>query len=251
MPGDRLTRPDRRHIAAGLAAGLSYSEIAKRLGRPTSTVTREVMRNEGPQGYRADRAHAAAQQRARRGRSTVGPPPRAAANRVAAPRDIRAFQERLGGLFVDRGMARMPARVLACLYTSDGASLTAAELVRHLQVSPAAVSKAVCYLEGQELVRRERDAGERRDRYFVDDDVWFRAILAGTRMNAVLSETAHEGAELVGRDTPAGRRLDGMSRLLDHIGGGLVRAAEEWRRANGPKLSDAGRPRGSGAPARG
>ncbi|MEV0505764.1 helix-turn-helix domain-containing protein, partial [Streptomyces spectabilis] len=60
MAGSRLTRQDRRRIAAGLAEGLSYSEIAKRLERVTSTVTREVMRNGGPREYRADRAHHAA-----------------------------------------------------------------------------------------------------------------------------------------------------------------------------------------------
>ena len=42
MPGGRLTQEDRRHIAAGLAEGLGYAEIARRLGRPTSTVSREV-----------------------------------------------------------------------------------------------------------------------------------------------------------------------------------------------------------------
>ncbi|NUT46387.1 MAG: helix-turn-helix domain-containing protein, partial [Saccharothrix sp.] len=51
MPGGRLTDEDRRDIAAGLALGLGYAEIARRLGRPTSTVTREVIRNGGPGDY--------------------------------------------------------------------------------------------------------------------------------------------------------------------------------------------------------
>ncbi|WP_425567801.1 helix-turn-helix domain-containing protein [Nonomuraea dietziae] len=33
MPGDRLTDEDRQHIAAGLAEGLGYTEIGRRLGR--------------------------------------------------------------------------------------------------------------------------------------------------------------------------------------------------------------------------
>ncbi|MBO1416423.1 helix-turn-helix domain-containing protein, partial [Streptomyces sp. FH025] len=48
MPGGRLTQQDRRRIATGLAEGLGYGEIARGLGRPTSTVTREIARNGGP-----------------------------------------------------------------------------------------------------------------------------------------------------------------------------------------------------------
>ncbi|MFI6390917.1 helix-turn-helix domain-containing protein [Nonomuraea sp. NPDC050547] len=79
MPGDRLTRQDRQAIAAGLAAGLTYSTIAKGLRRPASTVTREILRNGGPAGYRAEQAHQATKQRARRrasARSAPSPAPR-------------------------------------------------------------------------------------------------------------------------------------------------------------------------------
>jgi hypothetical protein len=63
MPGARLTREDRERIAAGLAEGLDYAEIARRLGRPTSTVSREVARNLRPGGYRAAWAQQATLQR--------------------------------------------------------------------------------------------------------------------------------------------------------------------------------------------
>lgn len=66
MPGGRLTQPERQQIALGLADGLTYAEIARRLDRPTSTVTREVMRNGGPTTYRADQAHRATERRAHR-----------------------------------------------------------------------------------------------------------------------------------------------------------------------------------------
>src|ERR1700727_1983941 len=54
MPGGRLTQQERQQIALGLADSLSYAEIARRLDRPTSTITREVMRNDGPTAYRAE-----------------------------------------------------------------------------------------------------------------------------------------------------------------------------------------------------
>ena len=59
----------------------------------------------------------------------------------------------------------MMARVMACLTLSDSGSLTAAELAERLRVSPASVSKAIAFLETQDLVRRFRDEGGRRERY--------------------------------------------------------------------------------------
>src|SRR5262245_66482014 len=71
MPGGRLTQQERRQIALGLADSLAYAAIARRLDRPTATVTREVLRNGGPTGYRADLAHRATERRAHRRRSTT------------------------------------------------------------------------------------------------------------------------------------------------------------------------------------
>jgi len=49
MPGGRLTQQERQQDRAlGWADNLPYAEIARRLDRPTSTITREVMRNGGP-----------------------------------------------------------------------------------------------------------------------------------------------------------------------------------------------------------
>src|SRR3954471_22526552 len=71
MPGGRLTQQERQQIALGLADDLAYAEIARRLDRPTSTITREVMRNGGPPPYRADLAHRATESRAHRRRRAV------------------------------------------------------------------------------------------------------------------------------------------------------------------------------------
>ncbi|MFG2127994.1 hypothetical protein ACGFNV_09360 [Streptomyces sp. NPDC048751] len=54
----------------------------------------------------------------------------------------------------------MMAKVLAALFTTDSGSLTSAELVRRLQVSPASVSKAVGYLDRGSL--RGRSPEDRR-----------------------------------------------------------------------------------------
>ena len=57
---------EREEISRGLAAGLAVREIARRLGRAASTVSREIDRNGGAPGYRAADADARAWQRARR-----------------------------------------------------------------------------------------------------------------------------------------------------------------------------------------
>ncbi len=61
-----LNLQEREEISRGLAAGASMRSIARRIGRRPSTVSREVGRNQGRQGYRAGSAEQAALNRARR-----------------------------------------------------------------------------------------------------------------------------------------------------------------------------------------
>ena len=209
MPGGRLTSQERRRIAAGLADGLGYAEIARRLGRPTSTVSREVTRNGGGADYRADRAQRATGRRARRRPSTAAPT-------TATPEAARAFADEFAAMLVGTGLPRMAARVFAALVTTDAGVLTAAELVGGLRVSPASVSQAVGYLEGLDLVRRERD--QRRERYLIDEDLWLRTWLTSARTNTTLADTAQRGVELFDVTTPTGARLDHMRQFFARLG---------------------------------
>jgi hypothetical protein len=61
-----LTLCEREEISRGVAAGLSARMIAGRIGRPSSTLSREIARNGGRDAYRALVADAAAFGRARR-----------------------------------------------------------------------------------------------------------------------------------------------------------------------------------------
>jgi IS30 family transposase len=66
VSGRYLSLAEREEIAVGLAREESFAGIGARIGRPASTISREVARN-GPAGrYRAVRAQALAEQRARR-----------------------------------------------------------------------------------------------------------------------------------------------------------------------------------------
>ena len=62
----RLSEREREQISRGLVASRSYREIAAELGRPPSTVSREVARNGGRGRYRCVRAEARALHQSRR-----------------------------------------------------------------------------------------------------------------------------------------------------------------------------------------
>lgn len=230
MPGGRLTNEDRRQIATGLAAGLGYAEIGRRLDRPASTIMREVTRNGGPDDYRADRAQKATGERARRQKRAQPPEPEIPdVGYGRDPRAVRDVAESWTALLVAQGLPRMEARVLACLHITDSGALTAADLVQRLGVSPASVSHAVAWLEQQGMLARERVPGGRRERYVLDDEIWLRNLLASVRLQKALAAEMRRGAEVLGRDTPAGARFEDSAALLLHVTEALERATEEWQ----------------------
>ncbi|WP_086839251.1 GbsR/MarR family transcriptional regulator [Amycolatopsis kentuckyensis] len=221
MNARRLSLEDRRRIAGWLDAGLGYAEIGRRLGRPTSTISREVARNSASGRYRPGHAQEAATHRARRRRpSRPGGEPADAA---------RGFVAEFAALLAATGLPRMTARVFTCLLTAEAGGLTSADLVRLLRVSPASVSKSVGALEAMELVARGPDPGGRSERYRIDDDVWLRAWQADTGAHGRLAAAAREGSELFGPDTTAGARLARMGRffgrLSEQMGGSTVAEA--------------------------
>ncbi|WGW13573.1 helix-turn-helix domain-containing protein [Saxibacter everestensis] len=208
MAGDRLTLEERRSIAAGIVEGLGYAEIGRRLGRPTSTISREVSRN-GHGQYSADRADESARHRV---------PKRVTSPALEDSSDkSRTFVGEFAGLLAATGMPRMAARVFTSLLISEAGSLTAADLVRGLRVSPAAVSRAIGYLEGMSLLSRQADHG-RRERYLIGEDVWLTALHADSMAHARVADAATRGIAIFGPETPAGARLGVMGRFF----GGLI-----------------------------
>ncbi|RKT54202.1 helix-turn-helix domain-containing protein [Saccharothrix australiensis] len=231
MPGSRLTGADRRRIAAGLAQGLDYAGIARRLGRPTSTVSREVARNGGPGRYRADLAQFATTHRARRSPRPQAPARPDDDRGGLDPGAVAAFTADLTAAIVDTGMPRTAAGVMACLLTAETGSRTSAEPARDLRVSAATISHAVGLLRRQGLIRHARDGRSRRHRYFLDEDAGPRSAVVGARANQRLSATALRGAEVFGAGTAVGTRLVAAGRFLAQLGDDILRAAEERRRA--------------------
>lgn len=230
MPGGRLTSHERQRIAAGVAEGRSYAEIGRSLGRPASTIQREVTRNGGPDGYAAGQAQKATRRRARR-RKQAAPavPPAPDDGQGRDPQAVHEFTESFTALLAQQGLPRMTARVLASLLIADSGALTAAELVERLRVSPASVSSAVTFLEQQGLVERQRTPGERRERYVVDDEIWLRSTQASLRMNDALTAESRRGAEVLGTSTPAGERFADSAEFLRLVSESHRRAMALWR----------------------
>ena len=135
--GRYLSLAEREEIAVGVAAGLGVREIARRLGRPASTVSREVRRNSVRGVYRAHLAARGAQERARRPK----PAKLAACGELRewvqqkltknwSPEEISA---RLKLEFPDRPEMRVPAETVYQSLYVQGRGALRRELARHLR----------------------------------------------------------------------------------------------------------------------
>ena len=145
-----------------------------------------------------------------------------------APANLPEYIEKFAAVLVMAGFPPMPARVFVALLVTDSGRLTAAELVALLQISPAAVSGAVRYLAQLGLVHKERVPGSRREYYRMPGDIWHQVVLlrnqALTRWSALLKE----GIDLVGADTPAGRRMAGHAGFIEFLTAEMPAIMARW-----------------------
>jgi DNA-binding transcriptional regulator GbsR (MarR family) len=109
-----------------------------------------------------------------------------------------------------------------------------------LQVSPAAVSNAVRYLQQVRLAVREREPGERRDHYRLYNDTWYEAVTHKDEMLKRWQEDMWEGIEAVGADTPAGRRLEETRRFYAFLLDEKPRLMERWRKVRSESAAEGG-----------
>ncbi|WP_353648338.1 MarR family transcriptional regulator [Nakamurella sp. A5-74] len=91
---------------------------------------------------------------------------------------VRVFTERAAAELIRSGFPRVPAGVLMALTGSRQGRLSAAELRAVLQVSAAAISSAVGYLDQIGMITISTVPGTRRHSYFVGEDPWFTRIAA-------------------------------------------------------------------------
>jgi IS30 family transposase len=92
-----LTLAEREEISRSVVAGCSIRSIAAALGRSPSTVSREVKRNGGQEGYRANQADQRAWDRARRPKPCKLVVNRALADIVASKLQLQWSPEQIAG----------------------------------------------------------------------------------------------------------------------------------------------------------
>lgn len=139
------------------------------------------------------------------------------------------YVERVALVLREIGMPPMAARVFAYALAEDSDRYTAAELASALRASPAAISGAVRYLVQVEMLERRREPGTRSDLYVLHDDIWTRLLSAQASALTGLRRLMSDGAEVVGPDTPGGRRLLHSAEFFAFLQDGMERIFEEWR----------------------
>ena len=138
------------------------------------------------------------------------------------------FIEKFAAVLIIAGFPPMPARVFVALLVTDSGRLNAAELVDLLQISPAAVSGAIRYLSGLSLVHKERVPGSRREYYRMPGDPWHQVMIQQNQVLARWSALLKEGIDLVGADSPAGRRMADHAGFFEFLAGEMPNLMARW-----------------------
>ena len=143
-------------------------------------------------------------------------------------RALAEVMEHSAGVLIAAGFPKMPARVLMALTVTETAGLTAAELAERLDVSAAAISGAVRYLQTLGIVRRISQTGSRRDLYQMPSD-WYALMVRNSPIYGVLADQAEAGLGAVGDpDSPATERLRDMAGFYRFLQGRVPEIIAEW-----------------------
>lgn len=142
------------------------------------------------------------------------------------------FIERFAAVLIAAGFPPMPARVFVALLVTDSGRLSSAELTGLLRISPAAVSGAVRYLSGLGLVHKERVPGSRREYYRMPPDIWHQVMMTRTQVLVQWAALLKEGIDLVGPETPAGRRMTGHAAYFEFLATEMPALFARWNAAS-------------------
>ena len=146
------------------------------------------------------------------------------------------FVDRMAGEFAAEGFPRIPARVLMALTGTPDGRLTAAELAEQAEVSPAAISGAVRYLELLGMVRRMTLPGTRKHLYVLadDDHPWYTGSLSRTAVYDRILRTLRAELEVLPPGPVRDRVID-MESFYAYIQARLPELFTEWRATQTPR----------------
>jgi biotin operon repressor len=143
--------------------------------------------------------------------------------------DVLRAMERFAVLLADAGMPRMPSRLFAYLLAADADDHTAAELAAGLQVSPAAISGAVRYLQHVGFVVRGREPGTRLDHYRLRDDLWYEMYTSRVALLISWEKVLGEAADLLEPGSAGVARLHESQEFIAFVRADLPALMERWR----------------------
>lgn len=140
---------------------------------------------------------------------------------------VRVFTERAAAELIRSGFPRVPAGVLMALTGSAQGRLSAAELRAVLQVSAAAISSAVGYLDQIGMITVSTVPGTRRHSYSVGEDPWFTRIAAADtyRRSADAIRTA---VQALPSTSDGARRAGEMADFLAFCADRVPGLVQEW-----------------------
>ena len=231
----RLSLSEREEISRGLAGGESLRAIARRLGRASSTISREVAANGGRRRYRACRADKAALTRMRRPKSSklaICPRLRAA---VEAKLELRWSPQQISGWLVeefpfDPEMRVSHETIYLSLFVQSRGALRK-ELTRYLRSGHTTRRpRGHSVMNGQGQLRgvlniRERPA-EANDRAVPGH--WEGDLLFGKRMKAIATLVERKTRFVMLIALPNGHAADVVADALAHK---IVELPEQLRRS--------------------
>ena len=145
------------------------------------------------------------------------------------PIAVRAFIERFTTQLCQAGFPRTPARIFVALLTSDASRMNAAELGDLLQMSAASVSGGVRYLLQVGLVTAEGEPGTRRLHYRMSTAIWQDVVRLRDRQFTAWAAELRQGAEVLGRASPAGARLTETVRYFEFISREMAGLLARWQ----------------------
>ena len=141
---------------------------------------------------------------------------------------LTEVMEHSAAVLTAAGFPKMPARVLMALTVTEAAGLTAAQLAERLDVSAAAISGAVRYLQTLGIVRRLSQNGSRRDLYQIPAD-WYALMVRNSPVYGTLADQAEAGLAAVGDpESPATERLRDMAGFYRFLQDRLPALIAEW-----------------------
>lgn len=137
--------------------------------------------------------------------------------------------ERGAAVMAAAGMPRMPARVMMALIAAPDDGYTAADLCDRLGVSAAAVSGAVRYLQQLHLIERRSVPGERRERYLLMEEGFYRSVVSNAPVYVRSAETLDAMAAELPDDSGAHTRAADIASFFRFLARRMPQLIDEWQ----------------------